>query len=139
MDWKKFNELRKNDETLIRNSRKLREICNEEKLTKMIGKRNAEALSKKLSPEVFISSVVFVNQVQTSDGYNFLKHNKQYIENGEIKNDTIDGSTDMDGWFINPRMNRTPGRNGGGIQSSYVGPEARDEIDSVASNSENIN
>ena len=138
VDWKKFNELRKNDETLIRNSRKLREICNEEKLTKMIGKRNAEALSKKLSPEVFISSVVFVNQVQTSDGYNFLKHNKQYIEGGEIKNDTIDGSTDMDGWFINPRMNRTPGRNGGGIQSSYVGPEARDEIDSVSSNSDNI-
>ena len=139
VDWKKFNELRKNDETLIRNSRKLREICNEEKLTKMIGKRNSEALSKKLSPEVFISSVVFVNQVQTSDGYNFLKHNKQYIEGGEIKNDTIEGSTDMDGWFINPRMNRTPGRNGGGIQSSYVGPEARDEIDSVASNSDNIN
>ena len=44
----------------------------------------------------------------------------------------------MDGWFINPRMNRTPGRNGGGIQSSWVGLEGRDEINANISNSENI-
>ena len=31
----------------------------------------------------------------------FLKHNKQYIEDGEIKNDTIDGSMDMNDWFFN--------------------------------------
>jgi len=138
VDWKKFNELRKNDEALINDSRKLRQICNEEKLSTLIGQRNSEALSKKLSPEVFISSVVFVNQVKTSNGYEFLKHNKQFIENGEIKNETISGGTDMDGWYINPRMNRTPGRNGGGIQSSYVGPKEREEINSDISNSENI-
>jgi len=138
VDWKKFNELRKNDEALINDSRKLRQICNEEKLSALIGQRNSEALSKKLSPEVFISSVVFVNQVKTSNGYEFLKHNKQFIENGEIKNETISGGTDMDGWYVNPRMNRTPGRNGGGIQSSYVGPKEREEINSDISNSENI-
>ena len=138
VDWKKFNELRKNDEVLISDSRKLRQICNEEKLSTLIGQRNSEALSKKLSPEVFISSVVFVNQVKTSNGYEFLKHNKQFIENGEIKNETISGGTDMDGWYINPRMNRTPGRNGGGIQSSYVGVKEREDINSDISNSENI-
>tara|TARA_R100000995_G_scaffold78150_2_gene48594 strand:+ start:210 stop:2318 length:2109 start_codon:yes stop_codon:yes gene_type:complete len=138
VDWKKFNELRKNDEVLINDSRKLRQICNEEKLSTLIGQRNSEALSKKLSPEVFISSVVFVNQVKTSNGYEFLKHNKQFIENGEIKNETISGGTDMDGWYINPRMNRTPGRNGGGIQSSYVGTKEREDINSDISNSENI-
>jgi hypothetical protein len=138
VDWKKFNELRKNDEVLINDSRKLRQICNEEKLSTLIGKRNSEALSKKLSPEVFIASVVFVNQVKTSNGYEFLKHNKQFIENGEIKNETISGGTDMDGWYINPRMNRTAGRNGGGIQSSYVGAKEREDINSDISNSENI-
>ena len=138
VDWKKFNELRKNDEVLINDSRKLRQICNEEKLSTLIGQRNSEALSKKLSPEVFISSAVFVNQVKTSNGYEFLKHNKQFIENGEIKNETISGGTDMDGWYINPRMNRTPGRNGGGIQSSYVGTKEREDINSDISNSENI-
>ena len=138
VDWKQFNDLRKNDETLIRDARRLREICGEEKLAKILGKRNAEALSKKLSPEVFISSVVIVNQVQTSDGYSFLKHNKQFIEDGKIKNETSSGGVDMDGWYINPRMNRTPGRNGGGIQSSWVGVEGRNEIDSDISNSENI-
>ena len=44
----------------------------------------------------------------------------------------------MDGWYINPRMNRTPGRNGGGIQSSYVGTKEREDINSDISNSENI-
>ena len=48
------------------------------------------------------------------------------------------GGTDMDGWYINPRMNRTPGRNGGGIQSSYVGVEEREDINSDTSNSGNI-
>ena len=138
VDYKKFNKLRNNDETIIANSRRLREICDEEKLSKIVGKRNAESMSKKLSADIFVASVAFVNQVKTADGYDFLKHNKQYIENGEIKNETTSGGTDMDGWFINPRMNRTPGRNGGGIQSSWVGLEGRDEINANISNSENI-
>ena len=62
------------DETIIANSRKLREICDEEKLSKIVGKRNAESMSKKLSADIFVASVVFVNQVKTADGYDFLKH-----------------------------------------------------------------
>ena len=85
-----------------------------------------------------MGSVIAVNQIKSSNGYDFLKHNKQYIEDGEIKNDTIDGSNEMNDWYFHMRFKRTDGRNGGGVQASCVGSDSHDDVEALDSNSDNI-
>lgn len=138
VDWSKFAKLRENDPTMVRIDEKLRKICPQDKLAQLIGSKNAEPYGKRLTPEIFMGSVIAVNQIKTSNGYDFLKHNKQYIEDGEIKNDTIDGSMDMNDWYFHMRFKRTDGRNGGGVQSSCVGSDSHDDIEALDSNSDNI-
>tara|TARA_B100000131_G_scaffold234185_1_gene226103 strand:- start:264 stop:2543 length:2280 start_codon:yes stop_codon:yes gene_type:complete len=139
IDWGEFNRLRENDSAMIRINTKLRKICSEDKLAKLIGPKNAEPYAKRLTPEIFLGSVIGTNQIKTANGYDFLKHNKQYMEDGEYKDETIDGSTDMNDWFFHMRFKRTPGRNGGGFQASCVSAQSRDEIQITDSNSDNIN
>ena len=55
------------------------------------------------------------------------------MKDGEYKDVTIDGSVDMDEWFINFRMKRTPGRNGGGAQCSCVGRELKEKYENEPS------
>ena len=138
VDWSKFAKLRESDPTMVRIDEKLRKICPQDKLAQLIGSKNAEPYGKRLTPEIFMGSVIAVNQIKTSNGYDFLKHNKQYMEDGEIKNDTIDGSNEMNDWYFHMRFKRTAGRNGGGVQASCVGSDSHDDVEALDSNSDNI-
>tara|TARA_R100000664_G_C2754464_1_gene142077 strand:+ start:352 stop:2550 length:2199 start_codon:yes stop_codon:yes gene_type:complete len=133
IDWALFNKLREKNEQLNELSIKLRKICPQDKFATMVGKGNARGVSKRMTPDIFLSGLVLSNQIKTSNGYELIKHNKQYMKDGEYKDVTIDGSVDMDEWFINFRMKRTPGRNGGGAQCSCVGKELKEKYENEPS------
>ena len=133
IDWSLFNKLREKNEQLNELSIKLRKICPQDKFATMVGKGNARGVSKRMTPDIFLSGLVLSNQIKTSNGYDLVKHNKQYMKDGEYKDVTIDGSVDMDEWFINFRMKRTPGRNGGGAQCSCVGRELKEKYENEPS------
>jgi len=103
---------------------RLKKVATQEKMAKLVGKANANSrFNNNLNPATFISALATTNQIRTSDGYKGVEHNKQYIDNGKAKSSTVPGENNMDKWYLAPRMYRTAGRNGGGIQLSFIGDE----------------
>ena len=126
--WGKLQKDLKKDPTLVALNTQLKSLVSVEKFSKLIGSRNGRVASKyDFGAAHFISGLSLANQIVTSNGYEGVTHNKQYYDNGVLKNTTVAGTTDRDEWYINFRMYRTAGRSGGGAQVSYIGPELKEK------------
>lgn len=124
VNWSLFQKNMKNDKLLNSLNGSLKDIVSVERFIKLIGTRNGRvANAAKFNPAIFLTGITWSNIVRTSNGLEFLKHNKQYYDNGTLKNITTSGTTNMHEWYIDFRMNRTSGRSGGGAQSTYIGEE----------------
>jgi hypothetical protein len=127
--WSKLQKDILKDPTMVQLNSKLKEVVSVEKFSKLIGSRNGRVASKyDFGAAHFISGLSLANQIVTSNGYEGVTHNKQYYDNGTLKNTTVAGTTDRDEWYINFRMYRTAGRSGGGAQVSYIGPELKEKF-----------
>ena len=126
--WGKLQKDLLKDPTLVELNTKLKEVVSVEKFSKIIGSRNGRVADKyDFGAAHFMSGLSFANQVVTSNGYEGVTHNKQYYDNGTLKNTTVAGTTDRDEWYINFRMYKTAGRGGGGAQISYIGKELKEK------------
>ena len=122
--WTKLQKFLNKDKKIISLNKRLKKVATQDKMAKLVGRANANSrFNNTLNPASFISALGATNQIRTSDGYEGVEHNKQYIEDGKAKSSTIPGENDMDKWYLAPRMYRTDGRNGGGIQLSFIGDE----------------
>lgn len=122
--WATLQKYLNKDSKVKKLNDRLKKVATQEKMAKLVGKANANSrFNNNLNPATFISALGATNQIRTSDGYKGVEHNKQYIDEGKAKSSTIPGENDMDKWYLAPRMYRTPGRNGGGIQLSFIGEE----------------
>jgi len=127
--WAKLQKDILKDPSLVELNSKLKDLVSVEKFSKLIGSRNGRVASKyDFGAAHFISGLSLANQIVTSNGYEGVTHNKQYYDNGTLKNTTVAGTTDRDEWYINFRMYRTAGRSGGGAQVSYIGPELKEKF-----------
>jgi hypothetical protein len=126
--WAKLQKDLLKDPTMVELNGKMQELVSVEKFTKMIGSRNGKVATKyDFGASHFMSGLAFANQVVTSNGYEGVTHNKQYYDNGTLKNTTVEGTIDRDEWYINFRMYKTAGRGGGGAQVSYIGKELKEK------------
>lgn len=126
--WGKLQKDILKDPSLVELNTQLKSLVSVEKFSKLIGSRNGRVASKyDFGAAHFISGLSLANQIVTSNGYEGVTHNKQYYDNGVLKNTTVAGTTDRDEWYINFRMYRTAGRSGGGAQVSYIGPELKEK------------
>lgn len=126
--WAKLQKDLLKDPTMVELNTKLKEVVSVEKFSKIIGSRNGRVAEKyDFGAAHFMSGLSFANQVVTSNGYEGVTHNKQYYDNGTLKNTTVAGTTDRDEWYINFRMYKTAGRGGGGAQISYIGSELKEK------------
>ena len=122
--WTKLQKFLNKNKKIISLNKRLKKVATQDKMAKLVGRANANSrFNNTLNPASFISALGATNQIRTSDGYEGVEHNKQYIEDGKAKSSTIPGENDMDKWYLAPRMYRTDGRNGGGIQLSFIGDE----------------
>ena len=122
--WAALQKYLNKDSKVKKLNDRLKKVATQEKMAKLVGKANANSrFNNNLNAATFISVLGATNQIRTSDGYKGVEHNKQYIDEGKAKSSTIPGENDMDKWYLAPRMYRTPGRNGGGIQLSFIGDE----------------
>jgi len=127
--WAKLQKDILKDPSLVELNSKLKDLVSVEKFSKLIGSRNGRVASKyDFGAAHFISGLSLANQIVTSNGYEGVTHNKQYYDNGTLKNTTVAGTTDRDEWYINFRMYRTAGRSGGGAQVSYIGSELKEKF-----------
>lgn len=127
--WAKLQKDILKDPSLVELNTKLKDLVSVEKFSKLIGSRNGRVASKyDFGAAHFISGLSLANQIVTSNGYEGVTHNKQYYDNGTLKNTTVAGTTDRDEWYINFRMYRTAGRSGGGAQVSYIGSELKEKF-----------
>ena len=126
--WAKLQKDLLKDPTMVELNQKMQKLVSVEKFTKMIGSRNGKVATKyDFGAAHFMSGLAFANQVVTSNGYEGVTHNKQYYDNGTLKNTTVAGTMDRDEWYINFRMYKTAGRGGGGAQVSYIGKELKEK------------
>ena len=126
--WSKLQKDILKDPTMVELNSKLKKVVSVEKFSKIIGSRNGRVASKyDFGAAHFMSGLSFANQVVTSNGFEGVTHNKQYYDNGTLKNTTVAGTIDRDEWYINFRMYKTAGRGGGGAQISYIGSELKDK------------
>ena len=126
--WGKLQKDLLKDPIMVELNTKLKEVVSVEKFSKIIGSRNGRVAEKyDFGAAHFMSGLSFANQVVTSNGYEGVTHNKQYYDNGTLKNTTVAGTTDRDEWYINFRMYKTAGRGGGGAQISYIGSELKEK------------
>ena len=126
--WGKLQKDILKDPSLVELNTQLKSLVSVEKFSKLIGSRNGRVADKyDFGAAHFISGLSLANQIVTSNGYEGVTHNKQYYDNGVLKNTTVAGTTDRDEWYINFRMYRTAGRSGGGAQVSYIGPELKEK------------
>lgn len=126
--WAKLQKDLLKDPTMVELNTKLKEVVTVEKFSKIIGSRNGRVADKyDFGAAHFMSGLSFANQVVTSNGYEGVTHNKQYYDNGTLKNTTVAGTIDRDEWYINFRMYKTAGRGGGGAQISYIGKELKEK------------
>jgi hypothetical protein len=126
--WGKLQKDLLKDPTMVELNTKLKDVVSVEKFSKIIGSRNGRVAEKyDFGAAHFMSGLSFANQVVTSNGYEGVTHNKQYYDNGTLKNTTVAGTTDRDEWYINFRMYKTAGRGGGGAQISYIGKELKEK------------
>ena len=103
----------------------IQKLVTTDKLEKLIGKNNVPNFKTRLSPDVFLSSVLLTENIRSSMGYG-LSHNKQYYdENGQPHSKTDVGTDIPDDYSLTIRNERTAGRNGGGIQMSFTGDGER--------------
>ena len=120
--WTKLQKFLNKNKKIISLNKRLKKVATQDKMAKLVGRANANSrFNNTLNPASFISALGATNQIRTSDGYEGVEHNKQYIEDGKAKSSTIPGENDMGKWYLAPRMYRTDGRNGGGIQLSFIG------------------
>lgn len=126
--WSKLQKDILKDPTMVELNSKLKKVVSVGKFSKIIGSRNGRVASKyDFGAAHFMSGLSFANQVVTSNGFEGVTHNKQYYDNGTLKNTTVAGTIDRDEWYINFRMYKTAGRGGGGAQISYIGSELKDK------------
>lgn len=101
--------------------KKIQELVPSDKLGKIVGENNIPNFKTRLTPDVFLSGVLLVENIRTSSGYG-LSHNKQYYdENGKPVSKTDKGTAEPNDYSLTIRNERTAGRNGGGIQMSFSG------------------
>lgn len=128
VSWSKLQKDILKDPELTKLNNELKSVVTSEKFSKIIGSRNGRVADKEdFGASHFMSGLSLANQIVTSNGYQGVTHNKQYYDNGTLKNTTVAGTTDRDEWYINFRMYRTAGRNGGGAQTSYIGAELKEK------------
>ena len=121
--WGEFQKELKEFKTEYGNQ--IQKVVTPEKMENIVGKNNTSQFKSRLTPDVFISTLLLCENIRSSGGYN-LEHNKQYYDEfGTPKFVTDRGTNNPDDYALSIRNERTVGRNGGGIQLSYTGDGER--------------